>query len=29
MFDKGIFGRAFDFNRDGKMDMCERAANAW
>ena len=26
MFDKGIFGGALDFNRDGKMDMFERAA---
>ena len=26
MFEKGIFGGAFDFNGDGDMDLFERAA---
>ena len=27
MFDKGFFGNLFDFNRDGKLDSFERAAD--
>ena len=27
MFDKGFFGNLFDFNRDGKLDSLERAAD--
>ena len=27
MFDKGFFGGLFDFNRDGKLDTFERAAD--
>lgn len=27
MYDKGFFGNLFDFNRDGKLDSFERAAD--
>ena len=27
MFNKGFFGNLFDFNRDGKLDSFERAAD--